>query len=103
MYTEFNLRKIGRTGGFCGHGEVNFGFLGGKRFLKDVVAYELYKNVHSILGISLPAVMCKLVEHSLAFWYFLSRVKNVCGVGISLTQMLVSSIDRVVGCVPVSK
>jgi len=34
--------------------------------------------------ISLPAVLFTLVEHTVAFWFFLSRVKNVCGVDTSL-------------------
>lgn len=72
-----------RTFGFCGHGNVNFGFLDGNGFLINVVNYGLYKKVPSIVEISLHAVLCTLVENTLAFWYFLSRVENVFGVGTS--------------------
>lgn len=62
---------------------LNFGSLDGKGFLKDVINYERYKKVPSRVGISLPAVLYILVEHTLAFWFFLSRIKNVCGVDTS--------------------
>jgi hypothetical protein len=83
MCTEFNWRKIGQTCGFYGNGHVNFGFFDDKDFLKEVVDYELYKRVPNIVGISLQAVLYTSVEQTLPFWFFPSRVKNVCGVPIS--------------------